>query len=99
MSKAMERERGLQSERTTLAWSRSALLFVTSVVMVLRFGLPSVLNLVALTFGLCVLLTGVHNRQNELLKSGKPLVNMQVMIRHAFLSSFVSLAALWVFLI
>lgn len=91
----IERDSGLQRERTALAWTRSALVFTTCMLMIVRFGIMSVLQLAFLVFVFWLFLNVFQKRRQEIFLQIH-VVNEATLIRNAGLSLVVSLSGLMV---
>lgn len=85
---------GLQRERTQLAWGRSALGLTTVLLLLIKLGVFSLLQLITAALVLRLLIGGIASRKKELATQDIPL-NRKAMMRHLWVSLTVVLTCIW----
>ncbi|MGL5800186.1 MAG: DUF202 domain-containing protein [Plesiomonas sp.] len=92
---SIQRDPGLQRERTQLAWTRSSLALTAGMLMLIKIGLFSALQLTFALLGLWFLLQQILKRKNEIATQSR-VFHRAMLLRNLWMSSAIALCALWV---
>ncbi|MGL5586000.1 MAG: DUF202 domain-containing protein [Plesiomonas sp.] len=92
---SIQRDPGLQRERTQLAWTRSSLALTAGMLMLIKIGLFSALQLTFALLGLWFLLQQILKRKNEIATQNR-VFHRTMLLRNLWMSSAIALCALWV---
>ncbi|MDD1782789.1 DUF202 domain-containing protein [Enterovibrio sp. ZSDZ35] len=90
MSKVVERDPGLQRERSQLAWTRTSLALATAVMLLLKLSVLSTIGMISLIVVSWIALNSSMMRKNMIAISYN-VTNRRELIRKLLLSGFVVL--------